>query len=100
LLRRTGNRAVLVTRGAKGMVLVRPRVPPLTIPAYGTDEVADVTGAGDTVISVFTLALLAGADYADAARLANYAAGIVVTKAGTATTSRVELTRAIREDLA
>jgi rfaE bifunctional protein kinase chain/domain len=99
LLRRCGNGAVLVTRGAKGMMLFRPGVPPLDIPAFGTDEVADVTGAGDTVISVYTLALLAGADHADAASLANYAAGIVVTKAGTATTSRDELTDAIREDL-
>ena len=99
LLKRCGNQAVLVTRGAKGMMLFRPRVAPLSIPAYGTDEVADVTGAGDTVISVFTLALLAGAGYADAARLANYAAGIVVTKAGTATTSPAELTDAILEDL-
>lgn len=99
LLRRSGNQAVLVTRGAKGMVLIRPRLAPLSIPAYGTDEVADVTGAGDTVISVFTLALMAGADYADAARLANYAAGIVVTKAGTATTTPAELSEAIQEDL-
>jgi rfaE bifunctional protein kinase chain/domain len=99
LLRRCRNQAVLVTRGAKGMVLVRPRVGTLSIPAYGTDEVADVTGAGDTVISTFTLALLAGADYPDAARRANYAAGIVVTKAGTATTTPAELTAAILEDL-
>ncbi len=80
-------------------MLLRPRLPSLDVPAYGTDEVADVTGAGDTVIAVFTLALLAGADYADAARLANYAAGIVVTKAGTATTTPAELTAAILEDL-
>jgi len=99
LLRRCRNQAVLVTRGAKGMMLLRPRTAPLDIPAFGTDEVADVTGAGDTVISVFTLALLAGADYADAARLANYAAGIVVTKAGTATTTPTELTDAILGDL-
>jgi len=99
LLRRSANRAVLVTRGAKGMVLFQRRRPPLLIPAYGTDEVADVTGAGDTVIAAFTLALIAGADHADAARLANYAAGIVVTKAGTATMTRDELVRAIRKDL-
>jgi rfaE bifunctional protein kinase chain/domain len=100
LLRVTGNDAVLVTRGAKGMTLFRRRVAPLDIPAYGTDEVADVTGAGDTVIAAFTLALLAGGDHAQAARIANYAAGIVVAKAGTATTSGTELRRAIREDKA
>jgi rfaE bifunctional protein kinase chain/domain len=99
LLRRIGARAVLVTRGAKGMCLVqraRPTVVP--IPAFGSDEVADVTGAGDTVIAVFTLGLVAGADFVDAARLANYAAGLVVLKAGTATISPRELRRAIEED--
>jgi bifunctional ADP-heptose synthase (sugar kinase/adenylyltransferase) len=69
------------------------------IPAYGSDEVTDVTGAGDTVIAVFTLGRIAGASFEDAARLANYAAGIAVTKAGTATVSQRELARAIREDL-
>jgi rfaE bifunctional protein kinase chain/domain len=99
LLRRCGNRAVLVTRGAKGMVLFERGRPALTVPAYGSDEVADVTGAGDTVIAVFTLALITGAEFADAARLANYAAGLVVTKVGTATVTRRELVAAIREDL-
>jgi rfaE bifunctional protein kinase chain/domain len=99
LLRRCGSRAALVTRGSKGMVLFERGRPALTVPAYGSDEVADVTGAGDTVIAVFTLALIAGAEMVDAARLANYAAGIVVTKAGTATVSRRELIEAIREDL-
>jgi rfaE bifunctional protein kinase chain/domain len=98
LLRRTGNHAVLLTRGAKGMVLFRRRTPPLVIPAYGSDEVVDVTGAGDTVISAFTLALISGATAEQAARLANYAAGVVVTKAGTATLRPAELVRAIRED--
>jgi bifunctional ADP-heptose synthase (sugar kinase/adenylyltransferase) len=67
------------------------------VPAWGSDEVADVTGAGDTVIAVFTLGLLAGASFADAARLANYAAGTVVMKAGTATVEPDELRRAIGE---
>jgi rfaE bifunctional protein kinase chain/domain len=98
LLRRTGNEALLVTRGAKGMTLFRRRKPPAHIPAYGNEEVADVTGAGDTVIATFTLALLAGADPLEAAWLANYAAGLVVTKAGIATVTRAELTRAVRED--
>jgi rfaE bifunctional protein kinase chain/domain len=99
LLRRTGNRAVLVTRGAKGMYLFERSRSPVHIPAYGSDEVADVTGAGDTVIAVFTLALLAGADFVDAARLSNYAAGLVVMKAGTATLNGEELMAAVREDL-
>ena len=81
------------------MVLFERGRPPVEIPAYGTDEVADVTGAGDTVIAVFTLALITGASAEDAARISNYAAGIVVTKSGTATVSRTELIGAIREDL-
>jgi rfaE bifunctional protein kinase chain/domain len=99
LLRRTANRLVLVTRGASGMTLVEARRPARHIPAYGSGEIADVTGAGDTVIAVFTLALMAGAGPHDAARLSNYAAGIVVTKAGTATLAPDELVRAVRGDL-
>lgn len=98
LLRRTGNRAVLVTRGAKGMTLFERRMKPHTIPAYGSEEVADVTGAGDTVIATLTLALIAGASLVDAAMLANYAAGIVVQKMGTATVSPGELLAAIKKD--
>jgi rfaE bifunctional protein kinase chain/domain len=98
LLRRTGNEAVVVTRGPKGMSLFRRRMPVLHIPAYGNEEVADVTGAGDTVIAALTLALLAGGDPHEAALLANYAAGLVVAKAGIATVSRTELVRAIRKD--
>jgi rfaE bifunctional protein kinase chain/domain len=97
LLRRTRARAILVTRGARGMCLVSRDEPPLHIPAFGSDEVADVTGAGDTVIATFTLALLAGADLADAARLANYAAGLVVMKAGTATVDATEILRALAD---
>jgi len=97
LLRSTGNRAVLVTRGAKGMSLFRRRRAPAHIPAYGTDEVADVTGAGDTVAAVLALALIAGGDILDAAMLANVAAGLVVAKAGTATVDRRELCQAVEE---
>ncbi len=99
LLRATGNTAVLVTRGARGMSLFPRGGAALHLPAFGSDEVADVTGAGDTVIAVFSLALLAGADFADAARLSNYAAGLVVMKAGTATVEPDELVAAIRDDL-
>ena len=71
---------------------------PHHIPVFGTDQVADVTGAGDTVMAVLTAALAAGAAPADAARLANYAGGIVVMKLGTATVSREELRRAVAAD--
>jgi len=100
LLRRTDAQAVLVTRGAQGMCLFERSRKPVHVPAFGADEVADVTGAGDTVIATFTLGLLAGAGFLDAARLANYAAGLVVMKAGTATVSAKELVAAVREDLA
>ena len=57
------------------------------IPIFGSDEIADVTGAGDTVMATMTLALAAGATFEAAARLANYAGGLVVMKRGTATVS-------------
>jgi rfaE bifunctional protein kinase chain/domain len=96
LLRRLGCEAVLVTRGSDGMALFEPGRRALHIPIHGTDEVADVTGAGDTVIATFTLALAAGATPSEAARLANYAGGIVVMKHATATVSAEELLAAIR----
>jgi rfaE bifunctional protein kinase chain/domain len=96
LLRRTGNRAVLVTRGAQGMILFRRGAPPFVVPPFGSGEVADVTGAGDTVIATYTLALLAGGTPEEAAVLANTAAGIVVMKYGTATVGLRELVAAIR----
>ena len=92
------SEAVLITRGSRGMALFQREAAPLTIPVYGTDQVADVTGAGDTVIATFTLALAAGSSYAEAAKLANYAGGIVVMKMGTATVSNDELQRAIERD--
>lgn len=91
--------ALLLTRGSDGMVLFEPRRPIRRIDIYGSDEVADVTGAGDTVISAYTLALGAGATFYEAARLANYAGGIVVMKRGTATVSREELSEAVQTDL-
>jgi rfaE bifunctional protein kinase chain/domain len=98
VLRRQQLRSLLVTQGRFGMTLFEPRKPPLRIPIYGTDEVSDVTGAGDTVIAVFTLALACGAAPEHAARLANLAGGIVVMKRGTATVTRAELSRAVRDD--
>jgi rfaE bifunctional protein kinase chain/domain len=98
LLQRLGCRAVLITRGSDGMALFEPGRPAEHIPIHGSDEVADVTGAGDTVIATFTLALAAGASPSEAARLANYAGGIVVMKRATATVSAEELRAAAEQD--
>ena len=95
VLRNQRLRSLLVTQGRFGMTLFEPNKAPLHIPIYGTDEVADVTGAGDTVIAVFALALACGAEAKYAARLANFAGGIVVMKRGTATITRDELHTAI-----
>jgi rfaE bifunctional protein kinase chain/domain len=98
ILRRTGSSAVLVTRGGRGMALFEPKRHTVHLPIFGSDEVADVTGAGDTVIATFSVALAAGASFYEAARLANYAGGIVVMKRGTATVSAAELAAAIERD--
>ncbi len=98
LLKRTRMRSVLITRGSRGMALFEPGKPTVHIPIFGSDQIADVTGAGDTVMATMTLALAAGGSFEDAARLANYAAGLVVMKRGTATVSAAELGRAVRGD--
>lgn len=95
ILQKMKLQSLLVTRGKDGMVVFARGQKPVSIPIYGSDEVADVTGAGDTVIATYTAALAAGADPESAARLANYAGGIVVMKRGTATVSRQELLRAV-----
>lgn len=95
LLDRAGAEAVLITRGVKGMVLFERRKPAFPISIYGSSDIVDVTGAGDTVISILTLALSSGASFREAAVLANYAGGIVVMKKGTATVSPQELKEAI-----
>jgi rfaE bifunctional protein kinase chain/domain len=95
-LRRQGLQALLVTRGRDGMALFEPRCPPRHLPIFGSDQAVDVTGAGDTVIAAFTLALAAGASFFQAAQIANCAGGIVVMKRGTATVSLGEITEAIR----
>jgi bifunctional ADP-heptose synthase (sugar kinase/adenylyltransferase) len=92
--------SLVITRGRDGMVAFERRRPPVEIPIFGSDEVADVTGAGDTVIATFTAALAAGAETEEAARLANYAGGIVVMKRGTATVTADELLGAIRSSTA
>jgi len=102
-LRRAGARilkilrspALLITRGSRGMTLFEKGRPPFAIPVHGTTDIVDVTGAGDTVISVFTLALAAGASFREAAELANRAGGIVVMKKGAATLTPRELKQAI-----
>jgi rfaE bifunctional protein kinase chain/domain len=96
LLAALGAREVLITRGARGMVLFCADEAPAEIEVFGSDQVADVTGAGDTVIATFTLALAAGAAPLEAALLANAAAGLAVMKRGTATVGARELTDAIR----
>ncbi|HEY7501576.1 MAG TPA: PfkB family carbohydrate kinase [Vicinamibacterales bacterium] len=98
LLSRTRAAAVLVTRGSRGMALFERDRPTVHIPIFGSDQIADVTGAGDTVIATMTLALAAGATPEEAARLANYAGGIVVMKRGTATVGAEELRQAILSD--
>lgn len=95
ILQKMKLQSLLITRGKDGMVVFSRGQKPLFIPIHGSDEVADVTGAGDTVIATYTAALAAGADAESAARLANYAGGIVVMKRGTATVSRTELLRAV-----
>jgi rfaE bifunctional protein kinase chain/domain len=87
---------LLATRGNHGMTLVAAESEPSHIPVYGTDEVADVTGAGDTVLAVLTASLAAGAAPPVAADLANIAAGLVVMKLGTATVSAAELRAAVK----
>ena len=89
---------LLITRGKEGMTLFEKDGGITDIDIYGTDEVADVTGAGDTVISAFTLALAAKASMREAARLANYAGGIVVMKSGTATVTTEEIENAIESE--
>jgi len=95
LLRKLGSPALLITRGSHGMALFEKGKPTVFIPIQGSTDIVDVTGAGDTVISVFTLALACGASFRDAARLANSAGGIVVMKKGTATVSPEELQKAL-----
>ena len=90
--------AVVMTLGSRGMLVGTRDGRGALIPVYGTDEVADVTGAGDTVIAVYTLAVLSGAGPLEAALLANYAGGIVVMKRGTATITPDELREAVGRD--
>jgi len=97
LRQRLGYKALLVTRGGNGMTLIEAGTAPLHIDAVGSRHPLDVTGAGDTVIATYTLALASGSSFADAARLANFAGGLVVMKRGTATVSAGELVSVITQ---
>ena len=97
IMSRMNLKSLVITRGRDGMVAFSGKHKPVDIPIFGSDQVTDVTGAGDTVIATFTAALAAGASTEDAAHLANYAGGIVVMKRGTATVSQQELLEAIEK---
>jgi D-glycero-beta-D-manno-heptose-7-phosphate kinase len=96
ILERVNSKAVLITRGSRGIALLEAGHKAEFIPVFGTDEIADVTGAGDTVIAVFTLALTGGASFSEAANLANIGGGIVVMKSGTAIVSPEEMEAALQ----
>jgi rfaE bifunctional protein kinase chain/domain len=90
-------RALLVTRGRDGMALFEPGDRLTQISVYGSDQAVDVTGAGDTVLAAYTVALACGASPLEAAHIANIAGGLVVMKRGTATVTRDELLAALRQ---
>jgi rfaE bifunctional protein kinase chain/domain len=96
-LKKMALQSLLVTRGKDGMALFERAGKKLTqIPVYGNDQAVDVTGAGDTVLAAYTLALASGASPLEAAQIANIAGGLVVMKRGTAVVTRGELLAAIR----
>jgi len=97
VMERMNLQSLVMTRGRDGMVAFDRKHKPVDIPIFGSDQVADVTGAGDTVIAAFTAAYAAGATTEEAAQIANYAGGIVVMKRGTATVSREELLQALEK---
>ena len=90
-------KALLVTRGGRGMMLLADGETPLHIPAVGAEQAVDGTGAGDTVIATFALALASDSSFAEAAQLANHAGGLVVMKRGTASVSAAELEQSIND---
>jgi D-glycero-beta-D-manno-heptose-7-phosphate kinase len=92
---RLAYRALLITRGSHGMTLLEDGVAPVHIEAVGAREPVDVTGAGDTVMAAYTLALASDSSFPDAARIANYAGGLVVMKRGTAAVTAEELEHSI-----
>jgi D-glycero-beta-D-manno-heptose-7-phosphate kinase len=95
LMKQMKLESLVITRGSDGMVAFDGKAEPVEIPIHGSNEVTDVTGAGDTVIATYTAAIASGADAVTAAIIANVAGGIVVMKRGTATVSQKELLAAI-----
>jgi bifunctional ADP-heptose synthase (sugar kinase/adenylyltransferase) len=85
-----------VTRGRHGLSVYRPGEKPVHLPAHGSKDAVDVTGAGDTVAAAFAAGLAAGGDALAAALLANVAGALQVQKPGTATVSRAELEAELR----
>ena len=92
---RLGCRALLVTRGSHGLMLLEDGVASVHLDAVGAREPVDVTGAGDTVMATYALALASDSSFPDAARLANYTGGLVVMKRGTASVTREELEHSV-----
>jgi rfaE bifunctional protein kinase chain/domain len=97
VMSRMNLQSLVITRGRDGMAAFAGKHKPVDIPIFGSDQVADVTGAGDTVIATFAAAFASGASTEEAAYLANYAGGIVVMKRGTATVSAQELLEALEQ---
>jgi rfaE bifunctional protein kinase chain/domain len=97
LCRRLGYQALLVTRGNDGMLLIENGKNPVSLAAVGAKEPIDVTGAGDTVIAAYALALASGLSFVEAAGLANHAGGIVVMKKGTASVNLDELLASMKK---
>jgi D-glycero-beta-D-manno-heptose-7-phosphate kinase len=97
LLNEMKLKSLLITRGRHGMAVFQPGQPVVHLPVHGSDQAVDVTGAGDTVLAAYTLALATGASPVEAAHIANIAGGLVVMKRGTATVSHSELLDAIRK---
>jgi len=99
-LRKMGLHSLLVTRGKDGVALFERQAGNIThIPVHGSDQAVDVTGAGDTVLAAYTLALACGASPFEAGHIANIAGGLVVMKRGTAVVTRGELLAAIRGEV-
>ena len=98
-LKKMGGQALLVTRGKDGMALFERGRKTTQLPVHGSDQAVDVTGAGDTVLAAYTLAVASGASALEAAQIANIAGGLVVMKRGTAVVTRGELLRAIHAEV-
>ncbi len=98
LCEKLGFKALLITRGNQGMLLLEKNKPPFSIDAVGASEPVDVTGAGDTVIAAYSLGLASGLNFKESAKLANHAGGIVVMKKGTASVSASELLNSLSEN--